>query len=392
MTRRVLSIATLYPNAANPSFGRFVAQQMEALAARGDWAVTVISPIGLPPVAAGRYAALARSASDGIEGGVDVRRPRFPLVPSLSARWNPTLIARAVLPLARKLHAQAAFDLIDAQFFYPDGPAAAKIARAVGLPLSIKARGADIHHWGAQGFARRRMLDAAGQAAGLLAVSQALKADMAALGMPSNRIAVHYTGLDRAAFHPRERRAARAEIAAALGIPADGALLATVGALIPRKGQALVLRALAELPTDVRLALAGSGEDEAMLRRLAAELGLTERVHFLGSVGHEHLPALLTAADVMVLPAASEGLANAWIEALGCGTPIVIAEAGGAREVVTAPAAGRIVARDASAIAAAVRELLADPPGQEAVAAMAARFSWEANAAALADYYATLLA
>jgi glycosyltransferase involved in cell wall biosynthesis len=390
--RRVLSLATLYPNAANPTFGAFVARQMEALAARGDWEVTVINPIGLPPVATGRYAALAKAATDGIEKGVTVRRPRFTLVPSLSARWNPTLIARAVLPLARKLHAEARFELVDAQFFYPDGPAAAKVARALGLPLSVKARGADIHYWGAQGFARRRMLDAANHAAGLLAVSQALKADMIALGMPSEKIAVHYTGLDRTAFHPRERRAARAEIVASLGVPADGALLATVGALIPRKSQALAIRALTRLGSAMRLAVVGKGPEEAALRTLVRELELVDRVHFLGSLQHEQLPRLLSAADAMVLPASSEGLANAWVEALACGTPIVIADAGGAREVVTGLAAGRIAARDPAAIAAAVQDIVADPPAQEAVAATVERFSWEANAAALAEHYERILA
>ena len=387
--RRVLSIATLYPNAERPSFGTFVARQFEALAARGDWAVTVINPIGLPPVATGRYAALARAATDAIEHGVEVLRPRFPLVPALSARWNPSLIARTVLPIARRLHAERPFALVDAQFFYPDGPAAARIAKSLGLPLSIKARGADIHYWGAQGFARRRMLDAARQAAGLLAVSQALKADMAALGMPGEAITVHYTGLDRAKFRVRDRAEARAGITE-LGVPQGGRLLATVGALIPRKGQALAIRALALLPADVRLALAGSGADAAMLRALATELGLGERVHLLGSVGHEALPRLLSAADVMVLPAASEGLANAWVEALACGTPIVIAEAGGAHELLTSPIAGRIVARDAAAIAAGIAEMLAAPPAQQAVAATVERFSWETNAAALAGYYERL--
>ena len=383
---RVLSIATLYPNAERPTFGTFVARQFETLAARGDWDVTVINPIGLPPVIAGRYAALARAATDAVEHGVTVLRPRFPLIPALSARWNPSLIARTVLPIARRLHAERPFALVDAQFFYPDGPAAAKVARTLGLPLSIKARGADIHYWGAQGFARRRMLDAARQASGLLAVSQTLKADMAALGMPGDAITVHYTGLDRAKFHVRDRSEARAGIAA-LGVPPDGRLLVTVGALIPRKGQALAIRALAMLPGDVRLALAGTGADEAMLRALATELGFVDRVHFLGSVRHDALPQLLSAADVMVLPAASEGLANAWVEALACGTPIVIADAGGARELLTSPEAGRIVARDAGAIAAGVVEVLADPPRQEAVAATVERFSWEANAAALAGYY-----
>ena len=389
VTNRVLSIATLYPNAERPTFGTFVARQFEALAARGDWDVTVINPIGLPPVIAGRYAALARAAIDAVEHGVTVQRPRFPLIPALSARWNPSLIARTVLPIARRLHAERPFALVDAQFFYPDGPAAAKVARALGLPLSIKARGADIHYWGAQGFARRRMLDAARQAAGLLAVSQALKADMAALGMPGEAISVHYTGLDRTKFHVRDRSEARAGIAA-LGVPPDGRLLVTVGALIPRKGQALAIRALALLPADVRLALAGTGADEAMLGALAAELGLGGRVHLLGSVGHEALPQLLCAADVMVLPAASEGLANAWVEALACGTPIVIADAGGAHELLTSPEAGRIVARDASAIAAAIAEMLAARPDQDAVAATVERFSWEANAATLATYYVGL--
>ena len=392
MTRRVLSIATLYPNAEHPAFGTFVARQFEALAARGDWEVTVINPIGLPPVAAGRYAALARAASDGVEGGVQVLRPRFPLIPTLSARWNPSLIARTVLPIARRRHAENPFDLIDAQFFYPDGPAAAKVARALGLPLSIKARGADIHYWGAQGFARRRMLDAAAQAAGLLAVSQALKADMAALGMPGDTITVHSTGLDRTRFRPAPRAAARAAVQATLGMPPDGRLLVTVGALIPRKGQALAIRALALLPGDVRLALAGTGSDAAMLIALAQELGLGEQVHLLGSVPHDALPQLLCAADVMVLPAASEGLANAWVEALGCGTPIVIADAGGARELMTSPNAGRIVARNPEAIAAGIAEVLAALPAQQAVAATVERFSWEANAAALAGYYDKLVA
>ena len=391
MTRRVLSIATLYPNAERPTFGTFVARQFEALAARADWEVTVINPIGLPPLAAGRYAALARAACDGVEGGVQVLRPRFALIPALSARWNPSLIARAVLPIARKLHAAQPFDLVDAQFFYPDGPAAAKIARALGLPLSIKARGSDIHYWGARGFARRRMLDAARAAAGLLAVSQALKADMAALGMPGEAITVHYTGLDRAKFRVNDRAQSRAGIVLS-GVPQDGRLLVTVGALIPRKGQVLAIRALTQLPGDVRLALAGTGEDAAMLSALASDLGLADRVHLLGSVRHDTLPQLLSAADVMVLPSASEGLANAWVEALGCGTPIVIAEAGGAHELVNSADAGRIVARNAAAIAGGIAEVLAAPPQQSAVAATVEAFSWQANAAALAGYYDGLIA
>ena len=388
--KRLLSIATLYPNAHQPRFGPFVARQLEALAARGDWDVTVVNPIGVPPLAAGRYKAVAGAAVTAVEHGVTVHRPRFTLVPRLGGPVNPAMIARAVLPLARRLHALAAFDLVDAQFFYPDGPAAAKVAGALGLPLSIKARGADISYWGERPYALRRMRAAADQAAGLLAVSEALAADMVARGLPGEKIVVHYTGLDRALFRPLDRAASRAMLAARFGLPAEGPLLATVGALIPRKGQQLAIRALARIP-GARLALVGTGPDQATLELLARDSGMADRVHFLGSLDHALLPAVLSAADAMVLPSASEGLANAWVEALACGCPLVISDAGGARELVTGPTAGRIVARDADAIAGAVRELLADPPARERVAECAARFSWDANAAALAGYYESII-
>ena len=384
--KRLLSIATLYPNAHRPRFGTFGARQMEALAARGDWDVTVINPIGVPPLALGRYKPLAEAAVTGVEHGVTVHRPRFTLVPAVGGPVNPRMIARAVLPLARRLHALAPFDLVDAQFFYPDGPAAARIAAALGLPLSIKARGADVHLWGGKAYALRQMRRAAEQAAGLLAVSQALAADMAERGFPGDKIAVHYTGLDRTLFRPLDRKESRTKLAESFAVPTGGPLLASVGALIPRKGQQLVVRALARLP-EARLALVGTGSDQGALEILVRESGMADRVHFLGSLDHHWLPSVLSAADAMVLPSASEGLANAWVEALACGCPLVISDAGGARELMTRPEAGRIVAREADAIAAAVRELLAAPPPREAVAECAARFSWEANAAALAEYY-----
>ena len=392
--KRVLSLSTLYPNSAAPRFGAFVARSLEALAAQGDWQVTVINPIGVPPVALGRYARLKRAAVGGIERGVAVHRPTFPLFPKVGGRLNPALIARSVLPLARRLHRETPFDLIDAQFFFPDGPAAARIAAALGLPLSIKARGADIHYWGGKPWARAQMLEAGEQAAGLLAVCGALAHDMAAIGLPRERIALHYTGLDRDRFCPLHHAQLRRRLGRELGIvlPDGAAVLSSVGALIPRKGQALAIEALAHLPEDTVLLLVGHGEHEAALRSLAQARGAGDRVHFLGSLDHDLLPLVLSASDAMVLASASEGLANAWVEALACGTPLVITDVGGAREIVTAPEAGRIVAREPDDIAAGIRSLLADPPRPEAVSALADRFSWRANGAALAEHYDRLTA
>jgi glycosyltransferase involved in cell wall biosynthesis len=386
--KHVLALSTLYPNAVNPRFGTFVARSLEALTKRGGWRVTVVSPVGLPPLALGRYRPLAGLPASSEAGGITIHHPRFTLIPRVGARRNAAAIARAVLPLARRIHAETPIDLIDAQFFFPDGPAAAEIAAAMALPLSIKARGSDINFWGEQDFARRQMLAAADQARGLLAVSQDLAAQMAALGMDPGKITVHYTGLDRDRFRPLDHTQLRSQLTREFGfaMPDNAPLLACVGALIERKGQGIAIAALRDIP-GARLVLVGKGEDEARLRALAASEGASDRVFFAGSVDHDMMPLILSAADVMVLPTVSEGLANAWVEALACGTPVVTSDVGGARELIVNDVAGRLVAREPSAVAAGINAILNNPPPREAVAALTEPFSWDANAAALEAHY-----
>src|SRR5690606_15729271 len=152
------------------------------------------------------------------------------------------------------------------------------------------------------------------------------------------------------------------------------------------KGQALVIEALSALP-GVHYWLAGAGEEAARYRALARERGVEARVHFLGPVANADLPQLYRAADAVVMPSVSEGLANAWVEALACGTPIVISDAGGAAELVTSPVAGRIAARTPRAIAEAVQALLATPPSPADVASsLGGRFDWDRNGRELADH------
>ena len=385
--KHVLAIATLYPNAIAPRFGTFVARSLEALAKRGDWRVTVVNPIGLPPLALGRYRDLATLPPVAIEGGITVHRPRFTLVPKVGGRLNPGAIARAALPLLREIHAREPIDVIDAEFFYPDGPAAAILGEKLGIPVSIKARGSDINLWGAKDFGKAQILEAAKKSAGMLAVSENLAGEMAALGIDRDKITIHYTGLDRDRFRPLGNVSLRPTLAKQLGfdLPADAPLLVSVGALIERKGQGLIIEAMPQIPNS-RLILVGHGEDEPRLRALAAKLGLAERVHFAGSQDHDVMPVILSAADIMVLPTASEGLANAWVEALACGTPCVTSNVGGAGELFKTPEAGRLVPRDAGRIAKAIQDILADPPKPEKVSESVSQFSWENNGATLAAH------
>lgn len=377
---RVLSIATLFPDAARPNFGLFVEKSLRALAAQPGIDLTIVAPVGLPPFPLSlhkRYRALRDLPHSEQWNGLTVLRPRFTLIPRYGVRFNPAQVARSVLAAARG----QTFDVIDAQFFYPDGPAAMRVAAALGLPFSVKARGADISHFGHDPATQSQLIEAGKKAAGLLAVSEAMRGDMAAIGIDPAKIAVHYTGIDTARFHPGDRAAARA----AFEMDSTPAIL-TVGALIPRKGQALVIEALPALP-GVDYWLVGTGEEEGRYRALAQKLGVGQRVHFMGPVANADLPLLYRAADAVVMPSASEGLANAWVEALACGTPIVISEAGGAAELVTAPVAGRIAERTPDAIAAAVRTILANPPTPSDVAAsLDGRFDWDRNGRELAAH------
>jgi glycosyltransferase involved in cell wall biosynthesis len=385
---RVLTLSTLFPNAAQPTFGIFVERQTLGLAALPGVELQVVVPVGLPLWPLSRhphYAERARLPLRETWKGLVVHRPRFGVVPRLGEARTARSMAAALLPLLRDLQSDFPFDVIDAQFFWPDGPAAKILSDALGLPFSVKARGGDINHWGTRPAVAPQLVEAGQAAGGLLAVSGALAGVMASLGLPDDRIKVHYTGVDFGRFIPVDRAAAKA----ALGV--EGPLIVSAGALIPRKGQRLAIDALRQIP-GATLLIVGQGPERRRLEAHAAAAGVAGRVRFLGNRPHDELPGLLAAADVMVLPSASEGLANVWVEALACGTPIVIGDVGGAREVLTRPEAGRLPPLEAEAIAAAVRELLADPPAQADVRRVVERFSWDTNSRTLYDHLAAVAA
>jgi len=384
---RVLTLSTLFPDASRPTFGGFVERQTLGLAALEDVEVQVVAPMGLPPgplKLIGHYR--SRAALPSLEDwkGIKVHRPRFLHIPGPGIRITPSGMTRKLLPYLRQLHRDFPFDIIDAEYFWPDGVAAARIGQALNIPVSIKARGSDINAWGMRDFGRAHILEAGNSAQGMLAVSGALRDDMVALGLPSDRIRVHYTGVDLDRFSIADRDAAKT----ALGI--TGPLLLCVGNLVPLKRQHLAIEALRHMP-NASLLIVGDGPERGALEAQIAGSGFSGRAHLFGVRPHEALPALFAAADVFVHPSSSEGLANVWIESLACGTPVVVTNVGGAREVVDSPAAGQIVDPTPLAIAKAAGSLIANPPDRSATRRSAERFTWAANAEALHAHLSELV-
>ena len=375
---RALILTSRFPDAMRPYLGNFILRQAAALAARNGVEVRVVAPVPQSTDSARvGESALHRLPEEEVWKGLKVYRPRVPA-------WTPDSWSHELLPKLRRLRDEFAYNVVHADFFWPDGPAAATLADALGIPLSVKARGEDLDVWSRDAGARISLLDAARTGAGLLAVSARLRERMIGLGLPADRIAVHYSGIDRSLFRVSDRTAAQA----ALGL--KGPILLLVGNLIARKGQALAIEALAHIP-EATLLLAGGGPDREALEDKVRALGLIARVRMLGPVPQELLPALYGAASVTLSLSGEEGLANVQLESLACGTPVVATDTGGAREAVSRPAAGRVVEADPVAIAAAVEELVRRPPERSDVAASVDRFSWDRNAEELQEHLRRLV-
>ncbi|RYD56554.1 MAG: glycosyltransferase family 4 protein [Sphingomonadales bacterium] len=385
---RVLVLSSLFPDLSRPNFGIFVERQSLALAERSDTEVRIIAPRGVPPWpirALPRYRTLTALPAQENWKGLEVLRPQFLNVPMTRGRFHATAMIEAITPVIEAVRQDFPFDIIAGEFFFPDGVAAVELGRRLGVPVSIKARGSDVHHWGRLPVTGGQVLAAARAADGMLAVSEAMRSDMIALGMPGDRIESIITGVDLERFAPRDRATAKRE----LGV--DGPLILSVGALIPLKGHEIVLRAVANMP-GVTLCIAGDGPDRQRLTALISKLGLEDRVRLLGNISHAELARYLAAADAMALASEREGLANAWLEALASGTLVVIPDVGGARQVVRDAVAGRLVERTPEAFAAGLCDIIAAPPPPEAVRATVEPFTWAANSARLHEYFTRLVA
>jgi glycosyltransferase involved in cell wall biosynthesis len=148
------------------------------------------------------------------------------------------------------------------------------------------------------------------------------------------RVHVIPPGVDLERFSPGVRDEARK----ALGLPPHLPIGVTIRRLLPRMGIYVLLDAWARLSEhrhDACLVVVGDGPERPALERRAAQLGLTDRVRFVGRVDDEDLPTFYRAADVSLVPSLSlEGFGLVVLESLACGTPVIVTDAGGLPETV----------------------------------------------------------
>lgn len=207
------------------------------------------------------------------------------------------------------------------------------------------------------------------------AVSEGVAADIEFLaGLSPGRVAVLHNPIPRREF-PQENARSNAEV---LWDCPKGKRVLAVGSLKEQKNHPLLLRAFAQAPqSSSTLMLLGKGENEPILRALAQDLGIANRVVFAGF--HSDPSPFYATADLFVLSSDYEGFGNVIVEALSFGLPVVSTDcSSGPAEILENGRWGRLTpVGDAEALARAMDEALSAPVDRDALKRRAADFSPE---------------
>jgi glycosyltransferase involved in cell wall biosynthesis len=363
---RILVLTNLYPSPFQPNRATFNRHAARLLAELHP--VRVIAPIlwteeraalraGQEPVPASR-----RIVFDGLT----VDHPRYWYTPKVLRSQYGRFYLWSVKRAFQAAVAEFQPDIVLAPWAYPDGWAAVRLGHAAGIPVVIMIHGSDVRLVGQSGGRRKRTAEALSRADGVIAVSQDLADRAADLGADPAGIRVIIDGVNREAFCPGDRAAARAR----LGLRTDARHLLFVGSLDPIKGLDILVAACSRLPSslgDWELHLVGEGGMRKQLAQQAASLGLSDRVRLHGPHPHADLPDWFRAADVFILPSRSEGTPNVLLEAAASGTPFVASAVGGIPDIAPLGRSILVPPEDADQLAEGIALALEKPPAQPAI-------------------------
>ncbi len=317
--------------------------------------------------------------------GIEVESFGYPAVPVLSRALNGVIAGRVLRPRVEAFRP----DLVLAYWVYPDGYAALRVARQLGVPCVVGALGSDIHVRSGFNASMTRRTIAGADA--LLTVSEAMRqtaiADFAAR---PDRVHTIVNGFNTSVFRPGDQAAARAEF----GIAPDDRLIVYVGRFVEAKGLNELItafEALARQDGRVRLAFIGDGVMKERLMERVRSADVAGRILVPGGMPPEQVARWICASDLLTLPSWSEGYPNVVVEALACGRPVVATDVGGTREILGDHNGILIPPRDPVRLQAALSQALARDWDHPAIAAAMQR-SWDDVAQETLDVCEAVLA
>ncbi len=262
--------------------------------------------------------------------GIHVHRTRIILRKSMDVATFVSMLSYLVFGIFKgvRLCGKHRFDVINTHFAVPSGPLGYVLSRFFRIPNVLSLHGGDIYdpseknsphkHW----FLKRAVRFIINRADRIVAQSGNTRDNALTYYGPSQDVSIIPL-----AFHPpRVRKASRSE----LGIGRDEFVLITIGRLIRRKAIDTMINALAKLPDkNITLYIVGDGPEREFLSSLADQMGLRERVVFLGHVEDKEKFSYLSVADLFVSTSLHEGFGIVFLEAMHFGIPIVCSNYGG---------------------------------------------------------------
>lgn len=334
-----------------------------------------------PPVGGGGGVAAKAIAEALVEGGhkVDYVTSRYPGQPKhecieginvyrvrVGRRNKSTASLRSMLayPLSGfqkcvRLCQQHDYDVINTHFAIPSGPLGAAISRIFNIRHVVSIHGGDIHDptkelsphkkW----YLRKVVSWILNDANRVIAQSS----DTRTNALEYYEIKTEQT-IDIQPF-PYEPFEFKPVSRSTLGLKDDIKYIVSIGRLVERKGYRYLIEAVARLNRDVEALIIGEGPERTALEAFAAEIGVSDRIHFQGYVSEERKFQYLDCSDVYVLSSIHEGFGIVIQEAMQTGLPIVATESGGQTDIIKDGTHGRIIpTRDSEALARAVREVI----------------------------------
>lgn len=394
-------VTTSFPRHRGDFAGHFVASMVELARQRGHTVEVIAAGSPTCPREERRTRGLAPTALGGETSAPSLRVTRLPSAlffrggapDALGPRTVPSALAFSARLVATTWARAPRWEAAVAHWLAPSALAALPVRG----PLLAVAHGGDLHLLRKAGLLPAALGVLLARRARLAFVSAELAA-LARAELPTwlkaafdERTLVQPMGIDLAHLAGAQRRSERP-------LPSRYALV--LARLVPQKGVELAVRALAHLPSELTLVIAGEGPERERLEQVARPLGA--RVRFVGQLDAPARDAFLSHADLLLMPSRrladgrAEGTPLAALEALACGVPVLASPVGGLAELAPAVAAvagdtGELDAVAAPELAqrwaAAIEAMLGSPPAADGLRAAAARHDWHRVHAALWSHW-----